>query len=64
MGKPVMIVVPDFIYGIYEEAAKILGNTTTAEAMCSALITYAQLIFEEMEQEGQLPDHQLKIYKG
>ena len=56
MGKPITIVVPDFIYDIYEDAANALGDISLPEVMSAALQAYAQFLFEEMRDDGLVED--------
>lgn len=64
MGKPVTIVIPDFIYSIYEDAAKALGDITLPEVMCAALQAYAQFLFEEMRaEESEHNNRELSLHQ-
>lgn len=54
MNVNVTISVPHFVYDLYEDVAKRLGDCTTAEAMASALQAYAQFLVEEMFRSGEL----------
>ncbi len=44
------ITVPRFIYELYSDVAKDLGDHTPEQAMSSALTAYAQHIFHEMKE--------------
>ena len=60
MDIGITVLVPRFIYDIYANAAKRLGNYTTVQVMSSALQAYAQNLAEEMHANGELPDRKPK----
>lgn len=45
------VTVPKFIYDIYAEAAKSLGDFTVSQVMSAALAAYAQHLAEEIQTE-------------
>ncbi len=50
------VIVPKFIYDIYANAAKRLGDYTTEQVMSGALQAYAQYLVDEMRANGELTD--------
>ena len=50
------VTIPDFVYQIYADAAKAIGNHPTERIMASALIAYVGNLADEMRQDGTLPD--------
>ena len=56
MEIKVTVTVSQFIYDIYTDAAKNLGDYTVERVMSSALHAYAQYLFEEMSITGELKD--------
>ena len=50
------VTIPDFVYRIYEDAAKAIGNHPTERIMASVLIAYVGNLSDEMRQDGTLPD--------
>ena len=56
MEVEVTVRVPQLIYDIYADAAKNLGISDVEHIMSSALLAYAQHLFEEMLENGELQD--------
>ena len=56
MEVGIVVTVPRFIYDIYANAAKKLGNYTVEQTMSCALQAYAQHLFEEIQSNGELSD--------
>ena len=56
MEVEVTVKVPQLIYDIYADAAKMLGNYTTEQMMSGALGAYAQYLFEDVRSNGELPN--------
>lgn len=48
------IQVPSFIYNIYSNAAEIIGNCTTEDVLSYALTAYANYLFEDMVNNGEI----------
>ena len=57
MDIDITVTVPQFIYNIYADAAKDLGNYSVAQVMSCALQAYAQHLFAEMQEDGELQDN-------
>lgn len=56
MDIEVTVKIPQFIYNIYANAAKDLGNYSVERVMSCALHAYAQHLFEEMLANGELQE--------
>lgn len=54
MDIEISISLPKLIYDIYADAAKKLGNYSTAQVLSSALVAYARYLFDEMQEQGEL----------
>ena len=58
MEVEVTVKIPQIIYDIYAAAAKDIGNYSVEQVMSSALLAYAQHLYEEMLAGGQLKEEQ------
>ena len=56
MDIEVVVKIPEFIYDIYANAAKDIGDTSVEWVMSCALHAYAQHLFEEMLANGEIQD--------
>ena len=54
MEIDVNVRVPKFIYDIYVDASKDIGKYSVEQVMSSALVAYAQYLFQEMISNGDL----------
>lgn len=53
MTLDIHVTVPKYIYDIYADAARKLGNFTTSQVMSAALVAYAQHLAEEMQSTSE-----------
>lgn len=56
MDIEITVKIPQFIYNIYEAAAKDLGDLPVERVMSCALHAYAQHLYEEMLASGELQE--------
>ena len=54
MDVKVTVEIPQVIYDIYANAAKELKDYTVEQVISGALQAYAQLIFNDMRERGEL----------
>ena len=54
MNVKVTVELPRFIYDIYADAARELDKYTVEQVMSGALQAYAQLIFNDLKEKGEL----------
>ena len=61
MNIGVMVMVPRFIYDIYADAAKALGDCGVDRVMAGALQAYAQYLFEDMQAKGEMNEKESPV---